>query len=84
VGRTPALSHPDPRFNLPRRLEKAGRVDETIAGYRTVLEGYPEYVQLIEALTKLQIRSGRVDKNTAYLLSEIALHGKSERWHAWA
>jgi Flp pilus assembly protein TadD len=76
--------HPDPRLNLALTLEKAGRTDEAIAAYRTALEVYPEHIQSMEALARLQIKSGRTDAETEHLLSEVAMRGETERWRDWA
>ena len=76
--------HPDPRLNLALTLEKAGRTDEAITAYRTALEVYPEHIQSMEALARLQVKSGHTDAETPHLLSEVAMRGESERWRQWA
>lgn len=76
--------HPDPRMNLALTLEKAGRTDEAIAAYRTALEVYPEHIQTMEALARLEVRSGKADSDTPRLLSEVAYRGETERWRDWA
>src|SRR5262245_62235381 len=76
--------HPDPRMNLALTLEKAGRTDEAIAAYRTALEVYAEHIQSMEALARLQVKSGHTDSDTAHLLSEVAMRGETERWRDWA
>lgn len=76
--------HPDPRLNLALTLEKAGRTDEAMDAYRTALEVYPEHIQTMEALARLQIKSGRTNSETPRLLSEVAMRGESERWRDWA
>jgi tetratricopeptide (TPR) repeat protein len=76
--------HPDPRLNLALTLEKGGRTDEAIAAYRTALEVYPEHIQSMEALARLQVKSGHKDSETPHLLSEVAMRGETERWREWA
>lgn len=76
--------HPDPRMNLALTLEKAGRTDEAIAAYRTALEVYPEHIPSMEALVRLQIKSGHTDSETPRLLSEVAMRGEAQTWRNWA
>ena len=76
--------HPDPRLNLALTLEKAGRTDEALATYATALEVYPEHVPTMQALTRLQLRTGRADDRTAKMLDEIALRGETPAWRDWA
>ena len=76
--------HPDPRLNLALTLETAGRTDEAIATYQTALEVYPEHIATMQALTRLQVRSGRTDDRTRPMLSEVALRGESKQWRDWA
>jgi Tfp pilus assembly protein PilF len=76
--------HPDPRMNLALTLERAGRTDEALDTYRTALEVYPDHLPTLQALTRLQVRSGKTDDRTAHMLEEIALRGESERWRQWA
>jgi len=76
--------HPDPRMNLALVLEKAGRTDEALAMYATALEVYPEHVPTMQALTRLQLRSGKADDRTVSMLDEIALRGDTPRWRDWA
>ncbi|CAG0954275.1 hypothetical protein PHYC_00373 [Phycisphaerales bacterium] len=76
--------HPDPRMNLALTLELAGRSDDAISTYRTALEVYPEHIPTLQALTRLQIRVGRLDANTASNLATISLRGESEEWRGWA
>jgi tetratricopeptide (TPR) repeat protein len=51
--------HPDPRVNLALVLERAGRVDEAITGYRSALEVYPEYLPAVQGLAPAQGRPRR-------------------------
>jgi tetratricopeptide (TPR) repeat protein len=76
--------HPDPRMNLALTLERAGRVDEALATYATALEVYPNHLPTLQAMTRLQIRSGRTDDQTAEQLAEIALRGEDDEWRDWA
>jgi Tfp pilus assembly protein PilF len=76
--------HPDPRLNLALTLEKAGRTDDALTTYATALEVYPEHIPTMQALSRLQVRSGRTDDRTAAMLNEIALRGESPTWRDWA
>lgn len=76
--------HPDPRMNLAFTLESAGRVDEAIQMYATALEVYPDHIQTLQALTRLQMRTKKTDSRTERFLSEIALRGETEEWRVWA
>jgi len=76
--------HPDPRMNLALTLEIAGRTDEALSTYRTALELYPEHIGSIQALTRLQIRTGALDDGTPTNLATIALRGETEQWRQWA
>ncbi|MBL8764395.1 MAG: tetratricopeptide repeat protein [Phycisphaerae bacterium] len=76
--------HPDPRLNLALTLEQAGRTDEALDMYATALEVYPDHLPSVEALARLQIRTGRADDRTPRLLDEIALRGSDEAWRNWA
>jgi tetratricopeptide (TPR) repeat protein len=76
--------HPDPRVNLALVLERAGRVDEAITGYRSALEVYPEYLPAVQGLARLQLKAGRADEHTPVLLEDIALRGETPRWREWA
>lgn len=76
--------HPDPRMNLALTLERAGRTDEALAGYAGVLESSPGHLPTIQALARLQVRTGRADARTDDLLGEIAFRSSSPRWRQWA
>jgi Flp pilus assembly protein TadD len=76
--------HPDPRMNLALTLERAGRVDEAITTYRAALEVYPDYLPTVEALARLQVRSGRTDTATPAMLKDIAMRGENDAWRRWA
>ncbi|MCE7974335.1 MAG: hypothetical protein DYG92_08450 [Leptolyngbya sp. PLA1] len=76
--------HPDPRLNLALTLEHAGRTGEALATYATALEVYPEHIPSMQALARLQVRSGHEDKQTPRLLAEIALRGETTAWREWA
>lgn len=77
-------AHPDPRMNLALTLELGGRVDEALATYRTALEVYPEHIPTLQALTRLQVRSGKSDEHSAANLAAIALRGETAGWRDWA
>ncbi len=76
--------HPDPQMNLALTLEKAGRIDEAIDNYHTALEVYPNHLPTLQALTRLQLRTGRTDEHTREHLKEIALRGETPDWRDWA
>ena len=80
--------HPDPRLNLALTLERAGRIDDALAEYRSALEAYPGHIQSIQAMTRCQLRhepdEARDDPALAANLQEIALRGDSPQWRAWA
>ena len=75
---------PEPRMNLALTLERAGRTDDALAGYQSALEVYPEHLPSLEALARLQIRTGKTDDRTRHALDEIALRGETDRWREWA
>ncbi|MBY0111816.1 MAG: tetratricopeptide repeat protein [Phycisphaerales bacterium] len=76
--------HPDPRVNLAITLESAGRIDDAMATYRTALEVLPDDIAAMQGLTRLQVRTGRRDQETARMLSEIAMRGETKQWRDWA
>lgn len=76
--------HPDPRMNLALTLEKAGRVDEALAQYRRALEVHPGHRPTVQALTRLEVRAGRVDDQTLQRLATLSLEGEDEAWRRWA
>lgn len=75
--------HPDPRLNLALTLERAGRIDEAIAGYHAALEVYPEHLPTLQALARCQMRYGRSDVDTPHLLKLITLRSDG-KWRQWA
>lgn len=75
--------HPDPRINLGLALERGGKIDEALDAYASAIEVYPSHLPAMQALARLQLRSGRYDDGTRDLLSEIRYRG-SEEWRAWA
>lgn len=74
---------PDPRMNLALTLERAGRVDEAIKAYHTALEIQPEHLPSVQALTRLQVRTGKTDDHTGNRLAVIAMRG-DPTWRDWA
>ena len=76
--------HPDPRMNLALALEQAGRTDDALSGYSAALECYPDHLPSLEALARLQIKSGKVDDRTTHALQEIALRAPEPSWRDWA
>ncbi len=75
--------HPDPRMNLAMTLESAGRTDEALDAYRTALEVHPDHLPTLQAMTSLQLRTGRNDESTRANLQTIALRGDAS-WQSWA
>jgi tetratricopeptide (TPR) repeat protein len=76
--------HPDPRMNLALTMEKAGRTEEALTAYASALEVYEGHIPTIQALARLQLKSGRGDEKTRAMLEEIAFKGESEAWRTWA
>ena len=76
--------HPDPRMNLALTLEQAGKVDEAIQTYKTALEVWPGYIGTIQALARLEVKSGRKSPELAGWLDEVALRGETEGWREWS
>jgi Tfp pilus assembly protein PilF len=76
--------HPDPRMNLALTLERAGRTDAALAEYSSALEVYPDHLPTLEAMARLQVRSGKADARTRHALEEIALRGQTGEWQGWA
>jgi Tfp pilus assembly protein PilF len=76
--------HPDPRMNLALTMEKAGRTDEALTAYASALEVYDGHIPTLQAMTRLQLKSGRADDKTKAMLEEIALKGETESWRNWA
>lgn len=76
--------HPDPRMNLALTLERAGRTDDALTAYASILESSPEHIPTIQALARLQVRTGRADARTDDLLREIAFRSSAPAWRRWA
>lgn len=76
--------HPDPRMNLALTLENAGKIDDALCTYATALDVYPGHIPSMQALARLQIRSGRTDDQTQQMLHEIGLAGETLEWRDWA
>jgi tetratricopeptide (TPR) repeat protein len=75
---------PEPRLNLALTLERAGRTGEALDTYRTALEAYPGHVQTMQAIARLQERTGKSDDRTGAYLREIAMRGTTPEWKQWA
>lgn len=75
--------HPDPRINLGIALERGGRITEALEAYASAIEVYPGNLPSIQAMTRLQIRSGDVDESTEHMLRTIVARG-DKVWAAWA
>jgi len=76
--------NPDPRMNLAFALERAGRIDEAISTYQTALEVRGEYVPAMQALARLQLKSGKPGEKTNEYLRQIAMSGETAAWREWA
>ncbi len=50
---------PDPRLNLAIALERAGRSNEALETYCTVLEIYLGHIQSMQAIARMQVRMGK-------------------------
>lgn len=75
---------PDPRINLAIAFERAGRVDDAMDMYATVLEVRPDHVPAMQAMALCQVKHARRDGRTAVLVREIALRGETPAWREWA
>jgi len=71
-------------MNLALVLERAGRTTEALETYRTALEVYPGHIPTMQAIARLQARSGKTDDTTHEYLREIALRGETPSWRQWA
>lgn len=77
-------SHPDPHMNLALTLERAGRIDEALSEYASALDVYAGHIPAIEAMARLQIKTGKANDKTRAMLEEIALKGETPQWRDWA
>ncbi len=75
--------HPAPRINLGIALERGGKIGEALDAYASAIEVYPNHLPAMEALTRLQLRSGQDDAGTRTMLEEIAYRG-DKAWKKWA
>lgn len=75
--------HPDPRVNLGIALERGGKVEDARDAYASAIEVYPGHLPAIQAMARLQLRTGFRTEETEELLHEIVLRG-SEEWRDWA
>ena len=76
--------HPDPRMNLAVTLERAGRIEDALSAYGSALAVYPDHIQSIQGLVRLQLKHGRQDEHTPKYLRDVAFRGDTERWRGWA
>lgn len=76
--------HPDPRVNLALTLERAGKVEDALASFRSALEVYPDYLPAIEGIASLTLRAGKKDEKLAGWLDAIAMRGETQKWRDWA
>ena len=83
-GRHSVTPHTDPRVNLALTLERAGRIDEALAGYESALEVWPDYLPAIQGLASLTVRTGKQDARLARWLDAIAMRAESSAWREWA
>lgn len=75
--------HPDPRLNLGIALERGGKTQDALDAYASANEVYPNYLPAMQAMTRLQLRSGNVDESTHPMLQAIAFRAQ-EPWKSWA
>ena len=75
--------HPDPRLNLGIALERGGKTQDALDAYASANEVYPNYLPAMQAITRLQLRSGNVDDSTHTMLQAIAFRAQ-EPWKSWA
>jgi len=75
--------HPDPRINLGIALERGGKADDALEAYASAIEVFPGHLPSLQALTRLQVRSGNRTEETNELLREI-VHRGDETWREWA
>jgi len=76
--------HPDPRVNLAITLEMAGKVEDALAGYKTALEVYPDYLPAVEGLASLSARLGKNADKLVGWLEIIAMRAEEPAWKEWA
>ena len=76
--------HPDPRMNLALTLEQAGKTDESIRTYQTALEVYPGHIPTLQALARLHVQTGRMNKALLDWLDTIVVSGMTSEWREWA
>ena len=75
---------PEPRLNLAIVLERAGHTDDALKAYKTALEVAPEHIPTIQALARLESRSGEKSEELAKRLDAISLRGETDEWRTWA
>lgn len=76
--------HPDPRVNLALVMERAGRTEEALAGYKAALEVWPNYLPALQGIASLTLRAGGCeDPRLGGWLQEISLRGEGA-WQEWA
>lgn len=75
---------PDPHVNLALVMERAGRDDDAFRSYESALAVAPEYVPAMQGAALLAARRGGDEPRLAGWLDQVALHGESPRWTAWA
>ncbi|MCC6679184.1 MAG: hypothetical protein IT436_18820 [Phycisphaerales bacterium] len=61
-----------------------GRTDKPISTYASTLDVYPDHLPTMQALARLQLRSGRADERTRHYLEEIVMRGETHEWQEWA
>lgn len=76
--------NPDPRLNLGLTFEAATRYDEALDAYAAALDVAPDHIPAMQALTRLQVRTGKTDEHLQTRLRAIGLNGDSIAWREWA
>lgn len=74
----------DPRVNYGLVMERAGRHDDALAAYSSAVESAPSHLGAVQALTSLEIRTGRLTGQTRERLKTIASQGTDTTWRTWA
>lgn len=76
--------HPDPRVNLALCMERAGRVDDAIAGFEAALEVWPDYLPAVQGIALATVRARKEDPRLADWLQGIRARSTEGTWNAWA
>lgn len=75
---------PSPYYNLGLVWEKAGRMEQAAAEYRTALKIDPENIRVTANLARALVLAGKKDTETRGLLKEVILKDNRAEWVRWA